>query len=260
MNTTTQVTLLQIDNYGPWTVTPEPRPEPDLQSLQSSLYADVSELVGARGGYAFFTRFDNMVAVTNGFDDAGLRRVQETLGNRYPVTVSLTTAVGPTPAAALGDASGRLQAAGSAQDGDRREVFDASVLAADDRTDTDLQVAHFDVNSATEQYTDRMNEFDTFVSIEEGYASLMRYMRAEHDSLSFFVGGDNVIAACSGLSRAEFRAAIDHVDDDADVELKVGVGVGETAVDAGMDAKHALEVCREEGRDVVVDAPAVDAD
>jgi hypothetical protein len=54
--TTTQVTLIQIDNYGPWTVTPEPRREVDLQTLQSRLYADISQLVGNRQGYTFFRR------------------------------------------------------------------------------------------------------------------------------------------------------------------------------------------------------------
>ena len=29
-----QMTLIQIDNYGPWTVTPRPRTESDLQILQ----------------------------------------------------------------------------------------------------------------------------------------------------------------------------------------------------------------------------------
>ena len=28
-----QMTLIQIDNYGPWTVTPRPRNESDLQIL-----------------------------------------------------------------------------------------------------------------------------------------------------------------------------------------------------------------------------------
>ena len=35
-----QMTLIQIDNYGPWTVTPKPRTESDLQMLQASLFAD----------------------------------------------------------------------------------------------------------------------------------------------------------------------------------------------------------------------------
>ena len=68
-----------------------------------------------------------------------------------------------------------------------------------------------------------------------------------HDSLSFFVGGDNVIAACPDLARDDYRAAIDHVADDVDVQLKVGVGTGASPHDAGYAAKHALEDCRYEG-------------
>ena len=83
--TNTQVTHIQIDNYGPWTVTPEPCREVDLQTLQSRLYADLSQLLGNRDGYAFFTRFDNMVAVTNGIDMETHALVQESVGNRYPV-------------------------------------------------------------------------------------------------------------------------------------------------------------------------------
>ena len=51
--TNTQVTHIQIDNYGPWTVTPEPRREVDLQTLQSRLYADLSQLFGNRDGYVW---------------------------------------------------------------------------------------------------------------------------------------------------------------------------------------------------------------
>ena len=39
-----QMTLIQIDNYGPWTVTPRPRTESDLQILQAELFADVQRL------------------------------------------------------------------------------------------------------------------------------------------------------------------------------------------------------------------------
>ena len=80
--TNAQVTLIQINNHGPWTVTPEPRREVDLQTLQSRLYADLSQLFGNREGYVFFTRFDNMVAVTNGLDEAANALVQESVGNR----------------------------------------------------------------------------------------------------------------------------------------------------------------------------------
>ena len=63
-----QMTLIQIDNYGPWTVTPRPRNESDLQILQSELFADVQRQFATKKGLVFFTRFDNMLAITNGIN------------------------------------------------------------------------------------------------------------------------------------------------------------------------------------------------
>jgi GTP cyclohydrolase IIa len=251
--TNTQVTHIQIDNYGPWTVTPEPRREVDLQTLQSRLYADLSQLFGNRDGYVFFSRFDNMIAVSNGVGMADHRLIQESVRNRYPVTMSLGVANDPSPAAALGTATEQLQDAGSAQDGDRREILKGEPIDGDRRSDEDVQIAHFDVNDATGKYTDQLNEFDTFIHIEQGYAELMRHMREAHDSLSFFVGGDNVIAVCPALSASDYREAVAHVDEAVGVDLKVGVGRGITAADAGMAAKHALEECRATGAPVETD-------
>jgi len=248
--TNTQVTHIQIDNYGPWTVTPEPRREVDLQTLQSRIFADLSQLFGNRDGYVFFTRFDNMVAVTNGIDMDSHALVQESVGNRYPVTMSLSVATGRSPVTALGTATEQLQEAGSAQDKHRREILKGRAIDEQFQSPDDVQIAHFDVDDATEKYTDQLNEFDTFIRIEQGYAELMQHMREQHGSLSFFVGGDNVIAICPDLDAAAYHTAINHVHDAVDVELKVGVGRGQTASDAGMDAKHALETCRHTGEAV----------
>ncbi|SEV96425.1 GTP cyclohydrolase III [Natrinema salifodinae] len=251
--TNTQVTLVQIDNYGPWTVTPEPRREADLQTMQSRLYADVSQFVGNRGGYTFFTRFDNMIAVTNGLSMEDHALLQETIGNRYPVTLSLGVATGRTPVQALSDATARVQEAGSAQDKSRRECLEGRTIEDPHRTDDDVQIAHFDVINATGQYTDELNAFDTFIEIEQGYAELMRHMRYAHDSLSFFVGGDNVIVVCPDLAAGDYEDAIYHVEEAVDVELQVGVGRGESAHEAGYAAKHALETCRADGTRVELD-------
>jgi GTP cyclohydrolase IIa len=242
--TATQVSLFQLDNYGPWTVTPEPRREPDLQALQARLYADVAEQVGTRSGYAFFTRFDNMIAVTNGLDVDAHRSIQESIANRYPVTTSIGIGHGSTPVAALSEATEAVQAAGSAQDESRSQVLRGTPLAAEDRTSRDVHVAHFDVIDATGKYTDQLNAFDSYVHIERTYSTLMSYLRNNHESLSFFVGGDNIIAVCSALDQSDLEATIAHVETEAGVELQVGIGHGETAVEAGMTAKHALEQCR----------------
>ncbi len=248
----TQLTLVQIDNYGPWTVNPAPRREVDLQTLQSRLYADLSQFIGNRDGYAFFTRFDNMITVTNGLDRADHERLQETVRNRYPVTVSLSSAGAPSPVDALERATRQLQDAGSAQDRSRREILRLDEHAPVPTADGEVHIAHFDVNDATGQYTDEINAFDTFIEIEQGYATLMRHMRRECEALSFFVGGDNIIAVCPALDQAAYRAAIESVAEETGVALKVGVGSGRTAHDAGMAAKHALETCRSNGSAVEI--------
>lgn len=256
--TTTQITLVQIDNYGPWTVTPKPRREVDLQTLQSRLYADLSQQIGREGGYIFFTRFDNMIAVTNGIDLDEHALIQESVRNRYPVSISMGIGSAQSPRDALADATDVLQTAGSAQDVGRTEILDGEILPETQRDDEDVQIAHFDVIDVTGTYTDRVDAFETFIAIEQGYAALMRYMHAEHDSLSFFVGGDNIIATCPGLSESSYEDAISHVANEVGVDLQVGVGRGISAHDAGMAAKHALEECRHNGTRVERTLPADD--
>ena len=82
-----QMTLIQIDNYGPWTVTPRPRNESDLQILQAELYADLERQFANKKGLVFFTRFDNLLAVTNGIDEEDHLRIQRSIRNRYPIKI-----------------------------------------------------------------------------------------------------------------------------------------------------------------------------
>ena len=246
----TQLTLIQIDNYGPWTVSPGPRAEPDLQALQARLFADISQFVNTHRGYVFFTRFDNMIAVTNGMESTDYRRLQESIGNRYPVSISLCSARDPSPATALARATAELQAAGSAQDGARREVLTIVDGPADSHRAQDVTVAHFDVIDATTRYTDQVTAYESFMEINQAFDSLMRHLYREHDGLAFFVGGDNAIAICPDLPAEAYRSTIDHVREETGVPLQVGVGSGRRAGDAGMEAKHALERCRAEANPV----------
>jgi GTP cyclohydrolase IIa len=199
-----------------------------------------------------------MVAVTNGLTTEDHAVLQESVGNRYPITMSLGIGVSDVPIEALETGTGLIQDVGSAQDAERREVLAGEPI---ERTrHDDLQVAHFDVDDVTGKYTDRLNEFDTFIEIEQGYASTMRHMRQEYGALSFFVGGDNIIAVCPDLNEEQYQAAIDHVENEVGVELKVGVGTGASAHEAGYAAKHALEDCRYEGTTVEFGEHAAHAD
>lgn len=250
---TVQMTAIQIDNYGPWTVTPNPRPEMCLQVLQSNLYADIAQYIGNRGGYVFFSRADNMIAVTNGLDLDNHRQLQNRIDNRYPVSISLCVAVDTNPLAALKEANALLRDKGSAQDETRTEILRGTTLDAEKRTEQDIQISHFDVNSATEKYTDRICEFNTYVRMQRVYLSLASHLRDAHGTLTFFVGGDNFIAIGSGLSRQAYERALTYVHAETGIDLKVGIGCGTSARKGGLAAKHALEVCREQARSIALD-------
>jgi GTP cyclohydrolase IIa len=250
-----QASLLQLDDYGPWTTTPHPRREMDLQTLQSRLYADVAAFVGSRDGYAFYTRGDNLLAFTNGLDRTAHERLQTSVRNRYPVTLSVGLGTGATPRAAVEAATEPLQAAGSAQDGDRTEVLAGETLAAPDPFD----VAHFDVVDATGAYTDSEAAYGAYLDISSGFDALARRLYRGHDALTFFVGGDNAIAVCPPLDGSTYDDAIEHVRSAADVDLRVGVGRARTATAAGMDAKHALERGRDRRLTTVLATDGADA-
>jgi GTP cyclohydrolase IIa len=238
------MSLVQLDDYGPWTVTPSPRRETDLQSLQARLFADLADFVGDRDGYVFFNRFDNMIAVTNGIDQTTHERFQQRVRNRYPITASIGIGRATTPADALGAASEVLQDAGSAQDPDRREVLG---VAGETAGPSAITIAHFDVVDVTGTYTDTHNAVDADLAVRRAATELTAYLRSEHDAVTQFVGGDNMIAACPPLAHPAFDETLTHVREKVGVALQVGIGHAETAYEAGQQAKHALETCRETG-------------
>ncbi|RRJ32045.1 GTP cyclohydrolase IIa [Halocatena pleomorpha] len=244
-----QTTVFQVDDYGPWTVTPSPRPEMDLQTLQSRLYAEIAGFVGDREGYAFYTRGDNIVAITNRLDRDAHEQLQASIGNRYPVTVSVGFDVGATPRAALASASAQLRAAGSAQDDTRTATCQGETTDADAG---EVTVGHFDIENATDRLTDRLDAFEVYTTVQQWYGTLARHLYQEHESLAFFVGGDNVVAVCPSLDQEAYHDVIDYVTSKTDVPFRVGVGTGQTARQAGMAAKHGLEQGRETDQAVVM--------
>lgn len=244
-----QATVFQLDEYGPWTVTPAPRPEMDLQVLQSRLYADIAAFVGERDGYAFYARGDNIIGITNGLTVSDHERLQSSIRNRYPVTISVGIGTGETPREALATASTEVQTAGSAQDSDRTEACRGQGQPLDSGY---VQIAHFDIENATDRLTDRLDAFETHTAIQRWYGTLARHLYRAYDALSFFVGGDNVVSICPDLDEHNYHDVIARVTETVGLPFRVGVGAGRTAHQAGRMAKHGLERGRRRDRSVVI--------
>ena len=236
-----QMTLIQIDNYGPWTVTPKPRNESDLQILQAELFADIQKQFATKKGLVFFTRFDNMLAITNGINEEDHLRIQRSIKNRYPVTISMGVGAAETPHEAQKLATVALQKEGGAQSSDRKEI-----LAIDSLVDEDsgyVQVAHIDINSVTETLTDVESAFDTSFMVNKAQHYLMTKL-IKKGALLFFIGGDNFMSPCNGLSEKEIEEILMEINDEIGIGLKAGIGRGRNAEDAAYMADIGLENIR----------------
>ena len=241
VNNMIQMTLIQIDNYGPWTVTPKPRNESDLQILQAELFADIQKQFATKKGLVFFTRFDNMLAITNGINEEDHLRIQRSIKNRYPVTISMGVGAAETPHEAQKLATVALQKEGGAQSSERKEI-----LAIDSLVDEDsgyVQVAHIDINSVTETLTDVESAFDTSFMVNKAQHYLMTKL-IKKGALLFFIGGDNFMSPCNGLSEEEIEEILMEINDDIGIGLKAGIGRGRNAEDAAYMADIGLENIR----------------
>ena len=242
-----QMTLIQIDNYGPWTVTPRPRNESDLQILQAELYADLQRQIAMKKGLVFYTRFDNLLAITNGLNHEDHLRIQRSIKNRYPFTISMGVGAAETPHEAQKKATMALQKEGGAQSSERKQILAVDSLV--DPEDSFVQVAHIDINSVTETLTDIESAFDTNFMVNKAQHYLMTKL-IKKGALLFCIGGDNFMAPCNGLSEQEIEDILVEINDEIEIGLKAGIGRGRNAEDAAYMADLGLEEIRDHNNDM----------
>jgi len=186
-----QITLIQIDNYGPWTTTLGNDREHQLQILQAELYASLQRSFSARDALVFFNKFDEMYAITNGISKDEHLKIREEALSHFPFTVSMSIGIGSTPYEAQTHASRMLQAAGSAQSEKRKMV-----LVGDHSLTLDesyAQIIHVDVDGIT-KLIDHNDSFETSQKLVRTHAELMELF-SQHNSLLFYMGGDNFMGA-----------------------------------------------------------------
>ena len=235
-----QVTLIQLDNYGPWTDTLGSDREHTLQILQANLYSSIQKAFANLGGLVFFNRFDEMLAITNGITKEHHENIKRELQNQFPVTISMAIGVGKTPFQAQQKASKLLQQIGSAQSATR-----SSVIACE-RTlgleNSHVQAMHFDVDAITKTYTDRTSAYETSLHVMTLYTELMKLFK-ERQVLIFFLGGDNFMGIANGLATQEVEAVIQQYRAQ-NISLKCGIGIAQTARKAAELATQNLDTIR----------------
>ncbi len=236
-----QISIAQLDNYGPWTVTPEPKPEAYLQMLQTRLFADLEEEFSKRGGLAFITRYDNTIAVSNGLTLDDHLKIQGRIRENYPVTVSFGLGNAETAYEAQRLASEALQNTGSSQSSERCEEVNGDYLEFPN--ESFVQISHIDINHVT-GFTDVDPIYDTHHLIQEVHLCLSDALVSK-GALVFYTGGDNFMAPSNGLKKEEILEILSKVEEETGIELKAGVGRSTNAVEAAYLASESLHAIRD---------------
>jgi GTP cyclohydrolase IIa len=232
-----QLTIIRIEGYGPWTVTLGSDREAQLQMLQAKIYHDVQRLFTAKDGIVFFNRFDEYFAITNGLDADDHREIQHELAKVYKdLSMSMAIGAGKTAFEAnLNAYSARKE--GRIIDSDAR-IFGSSVQGADI-----AQIMHVDVDSST-KVGDRLSPYEVTALVMKIYSRLTEEF-LKHNSLAFFLGGDNVMVISNGMTKEQADEAMKKVTAGIDIKLNCGIGISRTGRRAAEAATKALDTIRD---------------
>lgn len=236
------MTLIQIDNYGPWTMELGNDREYRLQMLQSSLYSDLQEHISNKNGLAFYNRFDEILAITNGIGLEEHASIQEEILSKYPFTISMSVGRGNTPYEAQHMASVVLQHAGSAQSNKRKRLL---LGTPQDSPDDRVQMVHIDVDHATQKYVDVISAFETTMMMRKLSVALAEQF-LKKKALTFYFGGDNFASVANGVRTDAIEKIFEITGQELHLSLKGGIGIARTARKAMELATANLDMIREE--------------
>ncbi|MEM2760713.1 MAG: GTP cyclohydrolase IIa [Nitrososphaerales archaeon] len=231
-----QISIIRIDGYGPWTLTRGSDREHELQILQSKLYSDAQRLFAQKNGLAFFNRFDEMFAVTNGISLEEHVEILKELQKLYDLDISITIGNGATPYEAHLDAH--------MQRNENETMYAEFKVFGKAKGDDYVQIMHVDVDGSTSKVSARLTPYEISSLIANLHAKLSsKFM--EKGALTFFLGGDNFMIVANGLKRNEISAILGEITNGMDVKLKCGIGKAVTARKAAEMATRALDTIRD---------------
>lgn len=238
-----QLTIIRIEGYGQWTLTLGSDREAQLQMLQARIYHDVQRLFSERESIVFFNRFDEYFAITNGLGVDDHLHIQHELTKLYDnMLMSMTIGAGKTAFEANLNAY-RTRKEGRMPDGNSR-IFGSVQPQADV-----AQIMHIDIDSSA-KVGNWLSPYELTALVMKIYSRLAEEF-LKHDSLAFFLGGDNVMVISNGMSKEQADVVLKKVTAGNDIKLNCGIGIGKTgrrAAEAATKALDTIRDLREEGK------------
>src|SRR5918996_57584 len=111
------------------------------------------------------------------------------------------------------------------------------------------QIMHIDIDSST-KVGNWLSPYELTALIMKIYSTLAQEF-LKHDSLAFFLGGDNVMVISNGMTKEQADEVLKKVTAGNDIKLNCGIGIGKTgrrAAEAATKALDTIRDLREEGK------------
>lgn len=237
---TIQLTIIKIEEYGPWTITLGTDREAELQMLQAKLYYDLQRLFSAKDCLVFSNRFDEYFAITNGLYLPDHLEIQNELMDLYSkLNLSMTIGNGVTPFQANFDAYESRKMGRAISEGAR--IFGTPTHSVPTVNEI-VQIIHIDLNNSAKMFS-KLSPYEITSLIVRIYSRLSEEF-LKKESLTFFLGGDNFMVLSKAATKQDVEGTINKVTQEMNVRLNCGIGIGSTGRKAANAATKALDTIR----------------
>lgn len=248
-----QLSVLKIEEYGPWTLTLGSDREHELQMLQSRLYNRAQSLFSERDCLVFANRADELFVLSSGLEADGHVAIQDALAAEFAgIRVRMSIGSGRTPAAANVAAADAARAAyarnaNGNDDGNHGRadmIFGWDAAASSDSND-DVSIMHMDIDGLSGRRRRGASPYEISLLMFRLYHKMSEYFYREYESLAFFMGGDNfMIISSDEAKESGGRRFVDVVGRQDGIRLNCGIGSGRNGREAAMRATESLDMIR----------------
>jgi len=232
-----QITIIKINDYGPWTLTLGSDREHELQMLQASLYKEIQKFFSEKNSLVFLNRSDEFFAITNGLSLDDHIEIQKKLESLFDLKLSM----------AIGFAENPFDANLKAHEGKKSQIFlnkEYNIYGfLNGKEDEMVTILHLDVENLTSRLKS-MSPYETSSYIFQLYSKMSEFF-LNKKAMTFFLGGDNFMVVTNENGKKIAREFLDTLKKDQRIILNCGIGTGTSGREAAKLSTKSLDIIRE---------------
>ncbi|MDH3676686.1 MAG: GTP cyclohydrolase IIa [Nitrosopumilus sp.] len=232
-----QLSILKINDYGPWTLTQGSDREHELQMLQASLYKELQRQFSEKNCLVFLNRADEFFVVSNGLNLEDHIEIQKNLRKKFDIRLSIF----------IGHANSPFEANLKAYEGKKNEIIlskEHDIFGFENAVSKkNVIIMHFDIDDLSSKRK-ILSPIEISSVIFSLYAKMLKFF-IKRNSLTFFMGGDNFMVIASVDAKKTAKDFIGLIKKEDGIILNCGIGSGKTSREAVNLATKSLDTIRE---------------